>query len=273
MTFGIDISTYQNRIDLEDAIREGVKFAIIRGSFTGTSGGYAKDDRFEQHYKNCKNLGIDVGVYHYSLATNYEEGKKEAEFLYKNCLKDKVFEYPIYIDIESNIKGANYNEAARGFCDYIESVGGYAAIYCNLNTANNLLNYNELSKDFDFWLAYWGNEMPSRNKYGNYGMWQFGGDTNNIRSNKIGGLICDQDYAYKDYPEIMINQNLNNFTKKDEIDTPNDNENIPEEEIPNDEPEEEIDDNNEETDTNNFFDKIVSFFKRIIDYITSLFKN
>jgi len=264
MTFGIDISTYQNRIDLEDAIREGVKFAIIRGSFTGTSGGYAKDDRFEQHYKNCKDLGIDVGAYHYSLATNYEEGKNEAEFLYENCLKGKTFEYPIYIDIETNITNANYNEAARGFCDYIESIGGYAGIYCNLATANSLLNYNELSQEYDFWLAYWGTLMPNRNKYGNYGMWQFGGNTNLIRSNIIGGLVCDQDYAYKDYPEIMINKNLNNFSEEDETDLPTP--------IPNEEPEEEIPDDNEETDDDNFFDKIISFFKRIIDYIKSLFE-
>lgn len=259
MTFGIDISTYQNKIDLEDAKRDGVEFAIIRGSFTGTSGGYAKDDRFEQHYKNCKDLGIGVGVYHYSLATNYEEGKKEAEFLYKNCLKNKIFEYPIYIDMEVDKGNVNYNEAAKGFCEYIEGVGGYAGIYCNLATANNLLNYNELSKDYDFWLAYWGSEMPKRSKYGNYGMWQFGGETNLIRSNVIGGLICDQDYAYKDYPEIMINKNLNNFTEENN-DIPEDNEDIPEEEIP--------DDNDD-----NFFDKILNFFRRIIDYITSLFKN
>ena len=134
--------------------------------------------------------------------------------MYENCLKGKVFEYPIYIDIESNIPNTNYNEAARGFCDYIESVGGYAGIYCNLATANSLLNYNELSKDYDFWLAYWGSLMPNRNKYGNYGIWQFGGNTNLIRSNIIGGLVCDQDYAYKDYPEIMVNKNLNNFTEK-----------------------------------------------------------
>ena len=259
MTFGIDISTYQNRIDLESAIREGIKFAIIRGSFTSTSGGYAKDDRFEQHYKNCKDLGIDVGVYHYSLAINYEEGKKEAIFLYENCLKGKIFEYPIYIDIESNIPNADYNEAAKGFCDYIESVGGYAGIYCNLNTANNLLKYNELSKDFDFWLAYWGTEMPSRNKYGNYGMWQFGGASNLIRSNIIGGVITDQDYAYKDYPEIMKSKNLNNFTEEDKVDIP--------EEIPDDRPEEEI-----PVDEDDFFDTVINFFKRIINYITSLFK-
>jgi len=138
---------------------------------------------------------------------------------------------------------------------------GYAGIYCNLSEANSVLNYNELSQDYDFWLAYWGTEMPSRNKYGNYGMWQFGGNTNLIRSNIIGGVITDQDYAYKDYPEIMINQNLNNFTEENEVDIPTP--------TPNDEPDEDI----PVDDEDDFFDVVINFFKRIIDYITSLFRN
>ena len=33
--FGIDISTFQNGINLDKAKDEGVSFAIIRGAFTG----------------------------------------------------------------------------------------------------------------------------------------------------------------------------------------------------------------------------------------------
>ena len=103
MKFGIDISTYQNGINLENAKKEGIEFVIIRGSFTGSENkSFIKDDRFEEHYRNAKKAGLCVGVYHYSRATNYEEGKKEAEFLYNNCLKGKKFEYPIYIDTNWN---------------------------------------------------------------------------------------------------------------------------------------------------------------------------
>ena len=42
-------------------------------------------------------------------------------------------------------------------------------------------------------------------------MWQFGGETNLIRSNRIAGYVCDQDYAYVDFPTIIKNANLNGF--------------------------------------------------------------
>ena len=42
-------------------------------------------------------------------------------------------------------------------------------------------------------------------------MWQFGGETNYIRTNKIAGQVCDQDYAYVDFPSIIKNAGLNGF--------------------------------------------------------------
>ena len=263
MKFGIDISTYQNGINLENAKKEGIEFVIIRGSFTGSANkSFAKDDRFEEHYRNAKKIGLGVGVYHYSRATNYEEGKKEAEFLYNNCLKGKKFEYPIYIDMEGDgDKNGDYNEAAKGFCDYIESKNGYAGIYCNLYWANNKIDYKNLSKDYDFWLAYWGKEQPKRSNYGNYGMWQFGGSTNLIRSNIIANMICDQDYAYKNYPEIMNNMNLNNFEEKIGNDTENKNDNT----VNNG------DDVDKKTN-HNFFDILYKAIKKFANYLIKIFK-
>ena len=63
-------------------------------------------------------------------------------------------------------------------------------------------------------MAEWNTEC----KYnGDYGMWQFGGETNKIRSNKIAGMTVDQDYAYKDYPSIMKKQGLNGYKKTSSI--------------------------------------------------------
>lgn len=224
--FGIDISTFQNGINLSEAKKEGCKFVIIRGAFTGygINKRKAKDDRFESHYKTAKDNNLDVGVYYFSRATNYSEGKKEAEFLYNNCLKGKTFEYPIYIDVEDDVYQIKANkkditEAIKGFCEYIESVGGYVGVYCNLDWANNKMNYNELSKKYDYWLAYWGKYMPNRDTYGNYGIWQYGGETNLIRENKIGGKVTDQNYSYKDYRSIMKYNKLNNWENKSDDNT------------------------------------------------------
>ena len=42
-------------------------------------------------------------------------------------------------------------------------------------------------------------------------MWQFGGETNLIRSNKIAGVVCDQNYMLIDYPKLVIEKSLNGY--------------------------------------------------------------
>lgn len=217
--FGIDISVYQKGIDLNKAKQQGVEFAMIRAGYTGSSDGVSKaiDSQFETHYKNAKANGIGVGAYWFSRATSYEKGKSEAEFMYYNCLKGKQFEYPIVIDVEDTkyqawVTKKDVTEAIKGFCETLESFGYYVSIYANINWINNHMNYDELKEKYDFWIAAWNSNEPSKGKY-NYGMWQFGGETNKLRSNKIADFICDQNYAYKNYPEIMIKNNLNGFSK------------------------------------------------------------
>ena len=197
--FGIDISTYNKEIDLKRARDEGVNFAIIRAGYTGYSDGISKrkDDQFENHYQNAKDNQLGVGTYWFSRATSYEKGRSEAEFMYNNCLKGKQFEYPIAIDVEDNYyqSKASKNEvtnAIKGFCEYLESKGFYVCIYANSDWFNNHINTNELDM-YDKWVANWGLNYP---KYPQGGLWQFGGETNKIRSNKIAGMVVDQNYAY-----------------------------------------------------------------------------
>ena len=215
--FGIDISTFQKGINLEKAKNEGVKFAILRAGYTGSKDGVSKavDNQFENHYKNAKNNGLGVGAYWFSRANTYEKGKAEAEYMYEKCLKGKQFEYPIYIDVED----AKYQKvsskkdvtnAIKGFCEYLESKGFYVGIYANVDWFKNKIDTSSLNA-YDKWVAAWSKTRPS---YPSGGMWQFGGESNKIRSNKIAGMVCDQNYAYKDYPTIMKNVGLNGFTKK-----------------------------------------------------------
>ena len=217
MIFGIDISVYQKGINLATAKKEGVKFAILRAGYTGYGNGVskAKDTEFETHYKNAKNNGLGVGAYWFSRATTYENGKAEAEYMYKNCLKGKQFEYPIYIDVEDTYYQSKAGKTAitnaiKGFCEYLEGKGYYVGVYANSNWFRNYIDASIPSR-FDCWVANWGTANPSTPAHG---MWQFGGETNMIRTNKIAGYVCDQNYAYKDYPSIMNTKNggLNGFT-------------------------------------------------------------
>lgn len=213
--FGIDISTYQKGINLSKAKSEGVGFAILRAGFTGYGTGVSKnkDSQFETFYSQCKSLGIPVGAYWFSCATSYDKGKAEAEYMYNNCLKGKQFEYPIYIDVEDSHWQAKagktaVTQAIKGFCEYLEAKGYYVGIYANSNWFNNYINTAELTR-YDKWLANWSTAKPSSPEAG---LWQFGGETNRIRSNKVAGYTVDQNYAYKDFPAIMKQKGLNGFS-------------------------------------------------------------
>lgn len=44
-------------------------------------------------------------------------------------------------------------------------------------------------------------------------MWQFGGDVNLLRSNRVAGVVCDQNFMYEDFPTIIRERGLNGFEK------------------------------------------------------------
>ena len=207
--FGIDISRWQGDFNINQAMNEGVKFAIIKAG--GADDGKYKDSQFENNYNKCKNAGLPVGAYFFSRCINESEALEEANY-FLELLKGKQFEYPVYIDVESSRqKESNKIEltkAVKKFCETVENAGYYVGIYANLSFFKNYLNESEL-KDFDKWIAQWSKACTYDD---NYGMWQFGGETNVIRSNKVCGQVVDQDYALKDYPTIIKNAGLNGFS-------------------------------------------------------------
>lgn len=218
--FGIDLSSHQRGIDLQQCKNEGVEFIILRGGYTGWGTGVNrnKDSCFEMWYQEAKTKGIPVGCYYYSCANTYSKGKEEAKFLYENCLKGKQFEYPIYIDVEDEHwqkqNARLTTDAIKGFCEYLENLGYYVGIYANTDWFRNKILTGELDQ-YDKWVARWSKTKPTSPKGG---MWQFGGGTNMLRSVKIAGFTVDQDYAYYDYPTIIKKANLNGFGAQKSID-------------------------------------------------------
>lgn len=207
--FGIDISTWQKGYPYDKANSEGVKFAILRAGFSQT-----KDNQFETHYANAKRLGWGVGAYWYMYATTVEGAKKEARAFLK-AIAGKQFDYPVYLDIEDGSISRNTTKETRdamvrAFGEIIESAGYYFGVYCNLNWYRNIISGAKLNKKYDWWIACWSKGAPSGV---NYGLWQFGGGSNYIRSNKVAGVVTDQNYALKDYPSIIKNAGLNGYTK------------------------------------------------------------
>lgn len=212
--FGIDISKWQKGFDFDKAKAEGVEFIILRGAYS-----FSVDSCFEDFYKTCKKKGIPVGVYHYSIAQTVQDAKNEARLML-SILKGKKLEYPVYLDVEDKTQAklgkSVLTSIIKTYCDTLEKAGYYVGIYSTYSYINSYTNVAELCK-YDKWIAQWHTKCSCPI---DYGMWQFGGETNKIRSNKIAGVTCDQDYAYFDYPSIMRKSGLNGFSKSDDTNTP-----------------------------------------------------
>lgn len=212
MKKGIDISEFQNGINLTAVKNAGYDFVILRGGFTGygANRNMVKDSSFENSYSEAKKAGLGVGCYHYSCCNDTESGKREAEWLYNNCLKGKQFDYPIYLDVEEkrwqldNPKGVT--DGIIAFCETLEDLGYYVGYYTFLNWFNHHLDTERL-KPYTRWVAYWGSESP---ELASSGMWQ------NSSNGTVAGYRVDTDICYKDFPSIIKSVGLNGYKKADQ---------------------------------------------------------
>ena len=217
MKKGIDISKYQAGIDLNNIKNNGYDFVIIRAGYTGWGDGdsMAIDPSFEDSYSRAKSAGLGVGAYYFTIATSYQEGVDEANWLYNNCLKGKQFDYPIYIDVEDDTGGKQYlrkagknatTQGIKGFCETMEKLGYYVGIYASdISGFKDMMNIDEL-KDYDKSVARYGKKPEYVTEYG---MWQ---TTSSGKVNGYSGNL-DLNEAYKDYPSIIKSNGLNGYSK------------------------------------------------------------
>lgn len=200
---GVDVSKYQGNIDWAAAKDDGINFAIIRAGY----GKYEnqKDEYFEKNYAACKELGIPVGVYHFSYALTVDDAIKEANFLL-SWIKGKSFEYPVFFDIEhyTHLGVKLTSDIVKAFCTIIEDNGYYVGVYSYSYYLENYIDYNVL-KWYSVWVADLSKGAVSYT--GAYDMWQYS-HTGSVKG--INGNV-DLNYCYKNYPKIMIDYNLNGF--------------------------------------------------------------
>lgn len=205
--FGIDISKWQGDFPLGQAVlTEGVEFVIIKCG--GSDKGVYTDNRFESNYRKAKECGIHVGAYWFSKAMNTDEAKRDALYMI-NLLNGKTFDLPIYIDVENKYQlaiGKNkLTSVIDVFLSTLEEFGYYAGIYSSESYFKTYMDDNYLKK-YAHWIAKWSTKQPA-----GAGVWQFGGETNKIRSNKICGMTVDQDFLLVDYPAVIKSKGFNGY--------------------------------------------------------------
>jgi lysozyme len=206
---GIDVSKWQGDFNFSTSKAEGVNFAILQGAYHRT-----KDKKFDAYYSAAKKAGLGVGVYLYAMDKTVADAKLTAQTLIKNCLTGRCFEYPIYYDVEDKtilpLSTTELTSITVAFCDTIKAAGYYPGVYASLDTFNTQLDGSRLL-NYGHWVAAWNKSLPTLKSGKAISMWQFGGETNLLRTIKVAGVTCDQDYCYIDYPTIMKREKCNGY--------------------------------------------------------------
>lgn len=209
--FGIDISKWQGTFSIKDAIKNhSIEFAILK--IGGGDNVCYKDKKFDDYYKQCKDNNLPVGCYYFGHAMTTQKAKEEVKH-WLSLMDGKQFEYPVFYDVEGDmltLDRRTLTDIVKYVCTEIEKHGYWVGIYGSASKFNNKFYDNEL-KGFSHWVAGWSSKKPSLFSGATIQMWQFGGETNKLQSNKINGKTVDQDFCYVDYPTLIKTKGLNNF--------------------------------------------------------------
>lgn len=203
---GIDVSKWQGDIDWKKVSMSGIDFAMIRSSF----GNMHTDEKLAENVAGCEKYGIPYGFYHYSYADSVKEAKKEARY-FLSVVKKYNPEYPLVLDIENDhFKSMSRKQVTNiilAFVKEIENAGYYVSIYSFAKFFNDYVDMSKI-KDYDIWIACWGDEERLNSFYdGPYGMWQYSA------TGSVNGIVgeVDLDYAYKNYPDKIKKSGLNHL--------------------------------------------------------------
>lgn len=210
MLKGIDVSTWQGKIDWDKVKSDGVQFAILRAGY----GANVIDKQFVRNIKECNRLEIPCGVYWFSYAYTEEMAAKEAMFCLE-AIKPYRVEYPVVFDLEYDTiefakkKGVTINKQFASklvvaFCDVVEKAGYYAMNYANLDYLRNMFD-ESLLKKYDLWYARYTQNLDRK-----VNLWQ------HTSSGKVSGIVGDVDMniSYLDYAKIIKSAGLNNLSEQ-----------------------------------------------------------
>lgn len=184
---GIDISKWNEQVDLQLAIQE-IDYVIIRCGYTSSTDGTKtiEDPYFKKNIRQCEELSIPYGIYYYSLARDNNQAKKEALFV-NSLLKDKTPDLGVFIDLEDEeFQGNLSNDTLSSIAiNFLENIPNYnkKGIYANHHWWTTKLTDNKLNTYIKWKARY--NDTPTIEE--DYHILQYS------ETGKIKGVIGDVD--------------------------------------------------------------------------------
>ncbi len=213
--YGLDVSTFNEKLDFEKLKKDGVEFMFIRLGYYKNDGGHL-DVRFIENVKGAVENGIEFGVYVYSYVYKADDVKDCAEWINEqlealgNYCKDKdtiQVAYDIEDKAQSNavskgkISKSTLNKNIKTFCSKIKSYGYIPVIYSFLSYFKNYLDLKGFQKNkIKIWYAQWPNTNSlnttvKKRMYNNTyaDIWQFSD------SLTLNGKVFDTNVCYGDF--------------------------------------------------------------------------
>ncbi|MBO4541556.1 MAG: LysM peptidoglycan-binding domain-containing protein [Bacteroidales bacterium] len=200
---GIDISRWQKGLNLSQAKAEGFEFVIIKAG--GADAGLYKDSQFENFYNQALNCQMTVlGAYFYGNAFSVADARKEASY-FVSLLQGKNINYVFY-DVEGKMLNQGYQHLTdniKAFMEVVEAYGYKGGVYSSQYPFNAKFNDAEL-KQYIHWVACYSKNKPGLKSGNNVDIWQYGGEVNYIRSNKVAGMTVDQNFLYTELADFSV---------------------------------------------------------------------
>ena len=186
--FIIDVSYHQGNIDWEKA-KSKIDGAILRCGY-GSDITSQDDKKWARNLSECERLGIPVGAYLYSYATNDSMARSELDHFLR-LVKGHKFQLPLYIDVEEAGTEKQAASTCKIVCAGLKKAGYEAGIYANLHWWNNYLG-SVKNLGYSKWLARYANLDKDYYK-GQYDIWQYSS------SGSVSGVPgrCDVNYCYR----------------------------------------------------------------------------
>ena len=206
ISYGIDVSGHNGKIDWQKVAASGVEFAMIRCGYRGyVTGKIIEDKQFAANIMGAYKNGISVGIYFYSTAISEAEAREEAEWVCRilEQQKNKGIEitYPVAYDFEEfynknksrseNVTKAQLTKNTIAFLNYIANEEYTPMLYASRSSIKSNWDFNAVS-GYDFWLAHY---IDATDYESEYAMWQY---SCKGRVNGIGGNV-DLNVSYYRY--------------------------------------------------------------------------
>lgn len=202
----IDVSKWNGKIDWAKVKASGVYGVIIRAGYGRLIS--QKDPTFESYYSGAKAAGLHIGAYWYSYAKTEDEAIIEAE-VFKEAIKGKTFDLPVYMDIEEKsqvaLGKAVCTNMVKAFCRHMELAGYFAGVYSFDSFFGSNLT-DDIYNKFTCWVARVEYVEPAFCKKFDLHQFTWVGYINGINGD------VDVSYCFKDFPTIIKNAGLNGYT-------------------------------------------------------------